>query len=64
MKKIMNNHGGKRPGSGRKQLEPEQRKQKVTFALSIDVIEFLRSHKPASQTLEKAIREYAKKFNL
>ena len=55
-------HGGARSGSGRKKMEPEQKKQKITFALSDDVIDFLKSNRPAARTLEKAVREYAKRL--
>ncbi len=58
------NRGGKRPNSGRKELAEDKRKKKVTFSLSADVICFLNAHRPASQTLEKAVREYAEKLDL
>jgi hypothetical protein len=50
--------GGPRPGSGRKKMDTGK-KQKLTFALSEDVANFLKSHRPASRTLEQAVREYA-----
>lgn len=53
-----NNRGGKRAGSGRKKLG-EGKKQRITFTLADDVIDFLKANRPAAQTLEKAIREYA-----
>lgn len=53
-----NNHGGARPGSGRKKMDAGK-KQKITFALSEDVIKFLRANRPAAQTLEKIVRDYA-----
>lgn len=36
------------------------KKQRITFTLANDVIDFLKANRPAAQTLEKAIREYAK----
>lgn len=56
-----NQHGGARSKAGRKKMSDEQKKQRITFALSADVIEFLRSNRPAARTLEKAVREYAEK---
>ena len=53
-------HGGKRLGAGRKELPDGQKKQPKTYSLAPDVIEFLDTHRPASQTIEKAVREYAK----
>ena len=50
--------GGARPGSGRKKMDAGK-KQKLTFALSQDVIDFLKAHRPASRTVEQAVREYA-----
>lgn len=35
------------------------KKQKIAFALSDDVIDFLKAHRPASRTIELAVREYA-----
>ena len=54
--------GGKRLGAGRKELPNGQKKQPKTYSLAPDVIEFLDTHRPASQTIEKAVREYANKL--
>ena len=57
MKKIMTNHGGKRPGSGRK----NEGKVQVCYRLAPDVVEFLRSNeRPASRIIEDAVRSYKK----
>jgi len=56
MTKPSNARGGKREGSGRKQKA--DKKQRITFTLSTDVIEFLKSNRPASKTLEKAVIFY------
>lgn len=56
MNKIIANHGGKRPGSGRK----NEGKVQVCYRLAPDVVEFLRSNeRPASRIIEDAVREYA-----
>ena len=55
MKKIMTNHGGKRPGSGRK----NEGKVQVCYRLAPDVVEFLRNNeRPASRIIEDAVRIY------
>lgn len=54
--------GGKRIGSGRKKIE--NKKQRITFTLSADVIDFLKSHPPASRTLEAAVKKYAEQLEL
>lgn len=53
----MNNHGGKREGSGRK--HSDNKKIRVSFSLSPDVIEYLNSRKdkPKAQIIEDALRE-------
>ena len=61
MTQQKNNRGGARPGSGRKKIDTGK-KQKLTFALSDDVIDFLRAHRPASRTIELAVREYAERY--
>lgn len=55
----MTNHGGKRPGSGRKKLDPKLKKKMVTFRLAQDVVEYLNScNKPKSQVIEEALRKH------
>ena len=55
MKKIMTNHGGKRPGSGRK----NEGKVQVCYKLAPDVVRFLREHeRPASRLIEDAVRAH------
>lgn len=55
-------HGGLRAGSGRKKMDRGEKKQKITFSLSSDVIKFLSEHRPSSQTVEKMVREYANRL--
>ena len=51
----MNNHGGKRFGSGRK----NEGKIPVCYKLAPDVVKFLRKHKrPASRLIEDAVRKF------
>ena len=57
----MNNHGGKRQGSGRK----NEGKVQVCYRLAPDVVEFLKDRKrrhriPASRIIEDAVRSYKK----
>ena len=59
---IDKKHGGSRSGSGRKKMPSTEKKQRITFALSADVIAFLRANRPAARTLENAVREYAKRL--
>ena len=55
MKKIMTNHGGARPGSGRK----NEGKVQVCYKLAPDVVKFLREHdSPASRLIEEAVRKF------
>lgn len=61
MTKQNNRHGGARSGSGRKKMDAGK-KQRITFTLSDDVIDFLKSKRPASRTLELAVREYANRL--
>ncbi|MDC8446094.1 MAG: hypothetical protein LV471_09250 [Nitrosomonas sp.] len=53
------NRGGAREGAGRKKMLDCEKKKRVTYALSPDVIAFLNNHRPAAQTLERAVRELA-----
>ena len=53
----MTNHGGKRPGSGRK----NEGKVQVCYRLAPDVVGFLRGNeRPASRIIEDAVRSYKK----
>ncbi|MBL8499569.1 MAG: hypothetical protein JNL77_03130 [Nitrosomonas sp.] len=62
MQETKNKHGGKRSSSGRKKMNPEQKKQRITFTLSDDVITFLKANRPAARTLELAVRKYAEQL--
>lgn len=56
----MTNHGGKRPGSGRK----NEGKVQVCYKLAPDVVKFLREHdRPASRLIEDAVRKYRENEN-
>lgn len=57
----MNNHGGKRTGSGRKRSD--NKKIRVSFSLAPDVVEYLNSRvdKPKAQFIEDALREQKNK---
>lgn len=59
--KVENTHGGARSGSGRKKMDTGK-KQRITFTLADDVIDFLKSRRPASRTIELAVREYANRL--
>ena len=54
---MINKHGGKRQGSGRK----NEGKVQVCYRLALDVVEFLRNNeRPASRIIEDAVRSYKK----
>lgn len=54
-------HGGKRPGSGRK--HSDNKKIRVSCSLAPDVVEYLnsRTDKPKAQVIEDALREQKNK---
>jgi hypothetical protein len=57
----MTKHGGKREGSGRTPLPPEEKKQAITFKFSPRVIEWLRSKQNYGPWVERLITKEMEK---
>ncbi len=51
----MNNHGGKRSGSGRKAVPDDQKKVKISIAISNEALAVAKQHKSVSGFIDKLI---------